>query len=882
MSKPKKVESSQRNIGVEKDEKPEFGQRRGVLCASVIGATGLGMLVLFGGACKRSHDSTRHQDASAEVSHDSTHASVVSPYNSIEEMVKTYKFLMEAEKSDDWADFITIGALRELEKINGTPLVLDLIGRLSSANPRIRSAAATALGQTKDARAVQPLIERLSDQDEKVRADSASALGSIGDRRAVEPLIEKLSEEGIVQANAANALGKIGDPRAIEPLFDNRNSPNFYSRLRILEALAKIGDVGTIPRLIKLFPNHEVAYCIGQFGASAVPALKEAFAGAAVPVKNDILLALGETRSAEAVGPLVDAFSDGNQDVREKAAEEIKKIGMPAVPALLAALGSENAEIRRLAASSFYGLGDCSLVDAPSINALIAHLEDQDGTVRVKAAMALSRIGYGYAFAVPALSKALEDADPRVRMFAATALGRVGERSALPALTRALEDPDDSVRKEAVIALVVFGDPSSVPKLMPRLRDSSTTVRAHVALALSRFGDVSAVPGLIDALEDREPIVRINAATALSVLGDRTSIRPLRRALNDESESVRHRAAVSLGLLGDKSSTPVLVDIIKTGDYTLYDQAIAILGTTKDPSAIEPLIAILREADSDITDRLSAAARALGAIGDRRAVQPLIEVLNNRNLVFWRPAATYALAAIQDLPSMQAILQADDSSNPCEQSSIAESIAAFGPSAIPAIFEALNDETTRYKAVIALGFITDPTAVPALLQALEDRHADTRAYAAHALGKIGDMSTIPALKKALDDSDESVRFHAAIALGRMKDPSAAGLLVETLRRNQMNSTIVLQTLVDLGPTGVSALIEMLGEDSSEMRWNAAHGLGMAGDPNALPALIRARDTDPDIFTRNECDNAIRYISIKSMHPGRNPEDFRLSSWDVEH
>ena len=54
---------------------------------------------------------------------------------------------------------------------------------------RKRRAAAEALGQLGDKRAVEPLIAALQDDVENVRQAAAEALGQLGDERAVEPLI---------------------------------------------------------------------------------------------------------------------------------------------------------------------------------------------------------------------------------------------------------------------------------------------------------------------------------------------------------------------------------------------------------------------------------------------------------------------------------------------------------------------------------------------------------------------------------------------------------------------------------------------------------------------------------------------------------------------
>ncbi len=84
---------------------------------------------------------------------------------------------------------------------------------------QVRVAAAEALGDLKDSRAVEALLDAFTDSDEELRGEAAKALGKIGDARALGSMIGALDEkEFCIRLNAAWALGAIGDPRAAGPL----------------------------------------------------------------------------------------------------------------------------------------------------------------------------------------------------------------------------------------------------------------------------------------------------------------------------------------------------------------------------------------------------------------------------------------------------------------------------------------------------------------------------------------------------------------------------------------------------------------------------------------------------------------------------------------
>lgn len=89
--------------------------------------------------------------------------------------------------------------------------------QLKSEKAERRKRAAEKLGNSKDARAVQPLVATLKDDDKNVRKAAAEALVKIG-ASAVQPLVAvfKDKDKDLRQAAAA-ALGEIGAP-AIQAL----------------------------------------------------------------------------------------------------------------------------------------------------------------------------------------------------------------------------------------------------------------------------------------------------------------------------------------------------------------------------------------------------------------------------------------------------------------------------------------------------------------------------------------------------------------------------------------------------------------------------------------------------------------------------------------
>jgi hypothetical protein len=125
-----------------------------------------------------------------------------------------------------------------------------------------------------------------------------------------------------------------------------------------------------------------------------------------------------------------------------------------------------------------------------------------------------------------------------------------------------------------------------------------------------------------------------------------------------------------------------------------------------------------------------------------------------------------------------------------------------------------TDLNVRTQAVKILSEIGEP-AVPPLIAALRDEHESVQMSAATALGKIGEpaKAAVPALVEALDDKSAKVRGWATWALGRIGEPS------------------------------VPMLIELIGDEDTELRRSAVSALEVIGTSEGLNAVNRIKLAD---------------------------------------
>ena len=231
---------------------------------------------------------------------------------------------------------------------------------------------------------------------------------------------------------------------------------------------------------------------------------------------------------------------------------------------------------------------------------------------------------------VPGLIKALGyQKDAAIRKGAAEALGRLGDPRAVRPLVVALGDAP--VRPTAVEALVAIGSVAG-ESLVAALGNQDPKVRKAAVMALGRIGDARAVEAVVAALEDQDGEVQWAAIESLGQLGDYRATEPLIAMLNDRG---LHAAAVAaLGAIGDpRAVEPLIADL----DYLFQGWSVAsALEAIGEPS-VTSLIAVLR---SHSVSARQEASVTLGRIGDPRAVEPLLDAVQDKDWDVRRNAAT--------------------------------------------------------------------------------------------------------------------------------------------------------------------------------------------------------------------------------------------------
>ncbi len=185
-----------------------------------------------------------------------------------------------------------------------------------------------------------------------------------------------------------------------------------------------------------------------------------------------------------------------------------------------------------------------------------------------------------------------------------------------------------------------------------------------------------------------------------------------------------------------------------------------IISNYKDNKAVLPLLYCMNNKDEHYKIRL-ACAEALGKIGDKYAVTPLIDLVSDEDekSIYVRESAATALGMIGDMRAVDSLVH------------ILEAKKTF-----------LNKFTFLKERVIeALGKINSPSerVFKALKNSLDDESPQIRINAIEALMNSEDERAVEMIKKALHDKDKEVVENAVVALYNLQGADILNEIIES-------------------------------------------------------------------------------------------------------
>lgn len=228
--------------------------------------------------------------------------------------------------------------------------------------------------------------------------------------------------------------------------------------------------------------------------------------------------------------------------------------------------------------------------------------------------------------------------------------------------------------------------------------------------------------------------------------------------MNHRGDSLEQAATLNRQ---DQIDIGSLIEAIQNADEQVRSDATMALGQSGDKRAVEPLIELLKH-HHDPNVRWSV-IQALWRLGDQQALKPLLAALKDKDS-YVRRAAAYALGQLGDQRAIQPLLAAFRDESPGVRISASLALGEIGAAAVTPLLAFLEQEGHHDEVEHALRAMNDPQAVEPLLAALKSENRRMRAYAAQFLMHFGSERVIEHLNQALADPDRDVRHYAQVAL----------------------------------------------------------------------------------------------------------------------
>jgi len=624
----------------------------------------------------------------------------------------------------------------------------------------------------------------------------------------------------------------ISETEPIDLAWLRKQNPS--ARREIITEVAERGRPGDVDVLVESLKDDH-------------PGVQEAAARSLVQIGN-------EGAVQQLIGMLREA-----PGIRNVALEVIGQLLPGGMSALLEALRSQDAEVRKFIVDTFGTHNDPRLI-AP----IMPLLRDPSPNVRAAAAEALGRLRAEDA--VGELIQLLRD-EQWVAFSAITALGNIGSTDAVDPLVDVVRQGDLPVAYAALETIAALDREAATLPFLLELGDTVSRdlqpalVKTLVSLAERRPTDLWTrldrdrwVLLLTETLQAEDADVRCAAMTALGLLGEASSadgILDMYACLENPSEDTADRAVQALVGVGNLQA---LLDAAQEDeDDRVAQVAIRALGVMRASEAV-PVLGQIRRSSTN-WERRRLAVIALGMIGTEAALEYLVEAVDDET-GYVRREAVHLLGDFKSESAVRALLIRLSTERYQEvRNELGDALVRIGTPAVrKELLESLQHRKAevRETAAVAIGKGRWAEGLEPLMDSTGDPDARVRRAVIEAVARYFDARVLQSLLVALSDGDEKVRLAALIGVGRWKTAEAhEALLSQGLRDTDV--WVRYRAAELLGAHGVETAVPALkavlasAQEPKLVKRAAIGALAMIGGPEASAALGDClRLADPDL------------------------------------
>ncbi len=346
--------------------------------------------------------------------------------------------------------------------------------------------------------------------------------------------------------------------------------------------------------------------------------------------------------------------------------------------------------------------------------------------------------------------------DPYVKRSAIRSLGKIKAKDAIDDLLEIMLDKNEKkpLRANAVFALGEIGDPKVVSVMVKALYMEKAYFFAHANLALVKIGD-PAVDLLIQTLKGKNKEVKVLLESSMGILDG----------------ALEANAAQVLGDIGSNKATEALLEMVEK--------------VMKWEAETNRLLVLVR------------LINALGDVGDKRAIAPIMKVLDSK---YWdvRTVIGTALINIGDRSVVPKLIEVagTGTQHPRTRVPMVDAIGNLGTDADLAKLEELKkkhkdrDLTPAIeKAILRVTVYGEcKQNLDCWIGKLKDKDSSIREKAIYELGRLGDKKAVDPLMGLLADQNVNVRWALVDAFTKLNSPKPIASIVVLVNVTEKGST----------------------------------------------------------------------------------------------
>lgn len=329
----------------------------------------------------------------------------------------------------------------------------------------------------------------------------------------------------------------------------------------------------------------------------------------------------------------------------------------------------------------------------------------------------------------------------------------------------------------------------------------------------------------------------------------------------------------------------VLNDEYYQEEYFIKTGCVKALGLIGDKRAVETLIVTLDDYDSFVR---SSSAKALGLIGDNRAVEPLIDTLENDIDSIVRIASVNALGKFEDINTIKPIVEAmeEEYSSNLTIHCLKTLVDLDEETAVTYLCKNIDNSQKEiaYFSIELLSSLKGDEYVEKILNSCKTRELskdeflklvnnllnedlDIRMEAVKLLGDSNNKRASKYLLKLIDDEDNEIRLEVLKSLGKLKNPETLDVLINTLKdRDTSVRWAAEEAIGNFDQEAIPKISESLKSEDDVLRYYLVAILGEIEDVDSETLLLRSLD-DPDIDVKIKTIESLAKIGTeRSINP----------------